>query len=569
MLYSLTQTTSPAIRQWEEARAALDVAMTKYLDLSCSLEASSLREGASTTGLSNIGSALETFHVKLEQHITRARSTLADTQNKINSPIYRVPREILFEIFAHVVYTPDIPLGHYHYPMTNTLIDNYHAVYRLLGVCSVWRTIILTRGSFWSMVPVMDPAIALYPGSLKRHPCSTSLSLERAGGGDLHLAVALLDPATNNTNDLTQFAPRFRTINVMCKSHSVIHRILDYFRDYDSSSRLTDLSVCLKSQGFNEVPQENDYVFPSGSPKQLLFERLVKSLSVLRVRGAMFHLDTALSYSQLTEIHLQELTLGQDSKFVKILVALSSMPCLHHLKLISIKTFPENELVPITFINSSVSLPGLQTLFIQDLYANTLHLLLSFISSHTHHTTLYLTEKCLQVQHPEEPQAGVIDIQELVEIRALSYVNVLIVRCNLKYPMSTDSFRRVIASMTNLETLQITGGHFDAEYCEAITRPQNLGSRLFPQLKHMHIYSATIDKIDSFKAMMASYFESLEWIIFGGGMEKDTYGELEWESFEEEDEAIVWLAHNVQKFELVNWGFEPPESLDRPEWQLW
>ncbi|KAG8758632.1 hypothetical protein FRC11_003321 [Ceratobasidium sp. 423] len=488
------------------------------------------------------------------------------------APIYRIPEDVLSEIFFYVIYTPSIPLAGLRYSMGDTLIDIYRSLHTLLGVCSKWRALALARGSFWSTVPIMEPIYPLYHGEFTtRHPCSTSHSLERAGGGDLHLAVVLPDLTVDGTYDLTKFAPRFRTVNISSKSHSVIDHILSYFRGPGSSNRLTDLSIFFETSEFNQVPQESDYVFRSGDPKQQLFESLIKSLSVLRVRGVMFHLETALSSSRLVELHLQELTLGHDSKLAELLKTLSSVTGLRHLKLISIKTFPDNGFPPTQppTASSGISLPSLQTLLIQDLHANTLQLLLSFVSSRTHTLTLHLTEKCLQVRHPGVAQPDVVGIQGWVGLSGCQSVAILMIEGKTWNWMPVEDLQKTLTYTHNLETLQMCGWRYSEEYCKALTRPQNSDSRAFPRIKNIHFFGSTISDTDSFASMVASHSGSLESMVLGAGIEKDTYGEMEWEDLEEDDEVVICLGRNVPKFEHICWAWDPPEFERKPEWLLW
>ncbi|KDN34821.1 hypothetical protein RSAG8_12119, partial [Rhizoctonia solani AG-8 WAC10335] len=97
------------IQQWEEAGASLANVLANYLKLSTFMENTCLRITKNNNQgdlAGRIDKSLETLHVTLYQQLNQTRVTLAKTRNRLTSPVYCLPEEILSEIFLNVVFTP-------------------------------------------------------------------------------------------------------------------------------------------------------------------------------------------------------------------------------------------------------------------------------------------------------------------------------------------------------------------------------------------------------------------------------------------------------------------------------
>ncbi|KAG8704538.1 hypothetical protein FRC11_009784, partial [Ceratobasidium sp. 423] len=317
------ENTSPTatIHQWEEAGIALANALKKYLDLSLSLESNCLVEGTPPRDLATrIDSALESLHVVLDRQVAEARSSLAKTRDRILSPIYRFPEEVLSEIFMNVAFTFD--RGYPEDIDESRIVEYYRRLYRLLGVCTSWRNAILSRGVFWSIVPVIySTAWCLMTER------AAKLSLERAQGRPLHFTAFLSYSSYDFL--LAEYASRFRTINIASGTEALedMQRFLaDFLYSQSAEPRsLTQLSLCHKYEPtyYDRLPVEEDYVHDNSSPEDP-FNELTSDLSILRIKGAQFNWDRITFSHRLTELHLQDIMVGYDTSLQNLIEALSS-----------------------------------------------------------------------------------------------------------------------------------------------------------------------------------------------------------------------------------------------------
>ncbi|KAH7339078.1 hypothetical protein B0J17DRAFT_401453 [Rhizoctonia solani] len=580
------------LQQWEDARATLANAVNMYLHQCLSLDmAYSSNDTPPKNIASRIDFTLEPFHTTLNKQISQAKSALAHSRNKVLSPIYHCPEEVLFEIFSYVIYDPlDIDDS---VPMVNGLLGMYRSVHSLLGVCTMWKSAVLARGSFWSTVPIMAP----YPRTLRLGcPQAMHLSLERAGGADLHLA-AIIPHCTDklpSLDELSKYASQFRTINIMSGCEGVVRDLMEIFGRLGASRRLSDLSIQLEAdeKTTNALPQWFNYVINPNSSTRSLFDQLLPSLSEFRLHGSPIFWDHVRFSNQLTKLELQEFTLGYDSEIAKVMVALSSASELRHLKFISVKTFPNPGLSGRTTAGPKITLPKLQTLPVQDLYANTLECSLPSIGSRSHQLTLHLTEKTFRILCPGESEAERGHINQVIRLFGHLSVNTLLLDGgDDKKWMCAHVFREILESMPELKALHMDYWDFDEDFCEALQRPSADDTSPFPQLKNLHISSAKIWEKEMFEEMIASHSGTLERLELGAAvclnarpgesdwdwdsdsnsnsdsdLNSDAVSE-EWASVNGDDELAVWLEENVPDFKMMSYGYNPRE-FRFIKWQL-
>ncbi|CAE6404100.1 unnamed protein product [Rhizoctonia solani] len=555
---------SPTIRQWEEAGASLTTALSNYFHLSLALGTNASRDDYPSRDLAaRIDLALNTLHVTLDQQNSQARSALASTRNRILSSVNRLPNEVLSEIFAHVIYTPQDPLEPA--PMKQSLLAMYRSIYKLLRVCSVWKKIILARGSFWSVIPI---TFFTFSGRYAGDIDPTNICIGRAQGGDLHLAAVLpseTDPG--RLLDLTEHAPRFRTVNILSESCYSIGLILHTLRNLGSSANLSDLSIRYKRDNpqLNRLPREHDYIF-SSSTNSHVFEGLLKRISVLRLSGAPISWAGVSFSSQLVELELQDFTLGHDSKLSMLMTALSSATQLQHLQIISAKTFPDDP-SSTTEPTSKISLPNLKTLLVRDLYFNTLHYLLSSITSRSHRLFLHLTRRTFEQAHPASEPVDV-SAQDVLDLFGELTVDTLLLEAEEDDPwLAAEGVWEVLHAMPDVKHLLMHNWDYYKNFCEAIHNSSMPGSS-FPSFKSMYFSGAKIRDEAAFRNMVASYSESLERMqlgaMIGDGSEfTDAHCPVE-----ESEDLATWLEDHVPDFELIG-EYYPLADFLPLEWQLW
>ncbi|KEP49734.1 hypothetical protein V565_094160 [Rhizoctonia solani 123E] len=451
--------------------------------------------------------------------------------------------------------------------MQDSLVTMYQSLHNLLGVCSTWRNIALARGLFWSIIPIME-----YPGSdfMVRNPgkpLSTSLSLERSGNADLHLATIASE--RDRDLDFTQYASRFRSINILSGSIYTIGELLSNFVKSGSDLQVSSLFLCHKiNLPSSQIPPLRTSLSSLRSFKYINFEDLLELISVLRLSNVMFDWDRVQFSHQLVELELQNLTLGYDSELTKLLTSLSTATGLRTLKFISVVTYPIDTLPYIT-TKSSISLPSLQTMVARDLFFNTLDSLLSSITSRSHRLTLHLTKRTCEIIPAEDSVPEGAAAHRIVDLFRQVNVNTLLLEAFQHEGswFSTISIRGLLHAMPDIETLRMHDWDYPTEFCEMIQRPNIPGGFEFPSFKNIHITQARIRDEEAFKNMVASYFKSLDRMELAGTILE------EWEDWkiggdlEGEEPIVAWFEENVPDFQLKN-PIIPPEFCI-PVWQLW
>ncbi|CAE6465072.1 unnamed protein product [Rhizoctonia solani] len=545
--------------------------MAKYLNLSISLETNSVISFAAKSLGIDIESGLEQFHAALGQQLAQARSTLARTRNRLLSPISRLPEDLLSEIFMKAIFThtdppkddSDVDIS----PMEYSVITVHRTLHSLLGVCSLWKNFILVRGIFWSVVPLFySPSISM------RCTQALGLGIARAGTGNLHLAASY--STTGDTIDLdilADHASRFSTCNIFAHSTPAIRSVMKKFLAPDSTKALalSQLSVRVKCHPHRRrYPSDLDYVFPQDSSEQNLFEKLAANLSVLRIRNFDIHWSKIVFSQRLTELHLQGIWC-YESTVIDLLGALS-VTKLRSLKFISVRTVPDD--TPIARdeqIKRTVSLPSLQSLFIEDLFCETLKVILSSITSRSHKLSLFLTPKC---QFPG-------DYSEDAVYKLLRHIPVSI--CSIDGHedgrwLSIPLLKKLLESMSTLETLKINAWKFDRHYCEALTlHPESQSTSQtssFPSLKTLCFTRVIIDDEEAFKNMLASHSGSLQRMVLGGfvchGFDPEAGDILDLHTLEAGGPFVNWISSHVQNLELIGPTCSSPEFQEH-SWHLW
>ncbi|CAE6467274.1 unnamed protein product [Rhizoctonia solani] len=570
MIHGTAQPVYPAIRQWQEAGAFLENALSRYLELSISLKENVSPQDTPPKDLATqIDFALERIQGTIIQRISYTRATLAQMRNRALSPTYYLPREVLSEIFINVVFAPSDLSPFAPEPLKTRVTQMYRALYNLLGVCTVWRDVALNYGLLWSIIPLL--------GSPSRTPIDENSSsvpmhiLERSKGG-LHL-VATRPCDLMCESILAERVPRFHTINISTSSQSTLENILKIFLNENGPERLSlsELSIYLDQDDsyYDALPHEADDLFPLDLMKQASFTRLVPNLSALRVRGAQlcWHM---FNYShRLTELHLQEILFGYDIAAVNFLGVLSSASELRILKLISVRSFyngplNDNEILKIQF-------PKLQTLLVDDLHFNTLDVFLSSIISRSHHLTLLLSGRCLYVRLPRNPrELEEVSWEILYELLRKVLVRDLLIAGDSVDPWPSPSpmvLGGLIKSVApSLETLRMNSWNFDTAYCNVLTHSSLSQDSPALNIINLHITRAKIYNLESLVDMVTSHSKSIQHVRLGLAIQDDRGDQ--WVPVQRDHPLASALEDIIPSCQIIDYQFYPPQFEDAP-WQLW
>ncbi|CAE6485826.1 unnamed protein product [Rhizoctonia solani] len=518
----------------------------------------------------NLATTIDTNIRVVSEQVTETRS-LEWTRNRFAPQLHKLPEEVLSTIFMNVVFNfdhsgiPDSTL------MEQDIYTIYRRLYRLLGVCSTWRGLIMTRGVFWSTIPMVTN---LFTGELGPF----GLSLKRAGGSNLHL-VAVADAESPDISKelieiLAEYAPRFYAINLSIGNHQVlvdaIHKLLE---KYETGS-LTKLSIrSLNDSGnLSWFPSDESYILRLGDPHQILFTELAKALATFRVHGVHFYWQTITFSSRLVELWIENITLGWDDAIISFMQAASSASQLQVLKIITVDTLRRRNSTSGTIVvPPRVVFPNLQSLYIRDIYCNTLTTLLRMIAPGSYHFTFFLRETSLQnvdeLEHdfdgiePGQPEFGLADIGELCDALERVPVHTLMLSEHLASGRLTGpTLQILLGAMPNLKTLKLHRWVFDEVMWGSLKRPlsdQTDPRGRFPALESLQLITTTIVTDEGFQEMVASH--PLQQVLLGGTITADYPVDMAQNPLDKGNNMVKWLQDNVQDFRLVEDQYCPPE----------
>ncbi|CEL61153.1 hypothetical protein RSOLAG1IB_09795 [Rhizoctonia solani AG-1 IB] len=569
MIQNAARPASRAISQWREAAVSLETALNKYLELSISLnESVSPKDTPPKELVTEIDSALEWIQGTIVQKAFRVRATLAQMRNRALSPAYCLPHEVLSEIFTSVVFAPlELPPIAPH-PLKTRLTHMYKGLYKLLGVCTVWRDVAFDYGLFWSIIPILDSPLR---SPIFKTSSSVPIHILERSKGDLHLvATQACDSSCEST--LVESAPRFRTVNISTNSLFTVRNILNIFLQENSPERvaLSELSIYQDQENsyYDVLLHEEDNVFPLDSMEQHLLKKLVFNLSALRIRGAQLPWQMFNYCHRLTELHIQEVQFGYDTEVAGFISTLSSASELRVLKLISVRSFYDSALdnnIP------QIQLPNLKTLLADDLYFNTLNVFLSSITSRSHSLILLLSGRSLYVRLRRIPrELEEVSWETLYELLRNALVRELLIAGDSIDPWPSPSptaLGELIKSVApSLETLWMNSWNFDTAYSNILTHNSLSQQSQAPKLINLRITGAKVYNLESLVDMVASHSSSIQQVQLGLAIQDD--GEDKWTPVKEDHLLVSRLKDVMPVCQIVDYRVYPLEFEDAP-WQLW
>ncbi|KAJ1304404.1 hypothetical protein OPQ81_005553 [Rhizoctonia solani] len=547
-----------AIREWKEAGAELSNSLSKYLDLCSSLKTTSLQEGVRALDLANrVDSVLRTLHAKLDQQLALSRAALSRTRNELISPLHHLPEELLSEIFMNIVFGDDVwedPDGFGPCSMEGSLSAMRQHLYRLLHVCSTWRNVILARDIFWSTVGTYRVWASSHGSFLSR--TNVNLHIRKSEGVNLHLVVALPLAEDFELDGLREHASQFRTINIESEYNgpsSSVKNVIDIFLKNRPSS-LSELSishVTSESYATHILPEEMHIVHYNSSD-WVSFLAIVKSLSVLRIKGATLSWRHMAFSNRLVELRLQTITIGHDSEFAVFLGVLSSAPELRDIKLISVVTLSD-QATPWRTIpgQQHVILPKLKSLLLEDLYFNTLESLFRWLVLGSCQLTLYLTDHSRETASSNsEPEP--VDIENLYSLLRTITVATLVLS---ESQLLRNMLHGLLESMPTLKNLKMHLWECDPIGRDALKwpGPQATWSELadgvsFPKLEQLYLSSLRMgdDNDEVLKEVVASH--SIQKMVLGDLIYREEGGVIVHKRLDGNEAICVWLRSNVPDF---------------------
>ncbi|CAE6474865.1 unnamed protein product [Rhizoctonia solani] len=591
------------IEQWEEAGASLVAAFKDYTDICLGLGNSSLRGDAQWSDLvPRIDSTFGVVHARISRYLGESSRALARTRNKFASPLFKLPQDVLLEIFLNVVFDRDDSeqFGRPSIEQDTWLI--YHRLYDLIAVCSTWRDMIMTNGTFWSVIPMVSSLST--EGERQFELC-----LQRAGESTLHLAANL--GSSMSSRDLAvvlaEHGSRFRTINITMGDTNAIRDVIGKLLKQAQHGSLSQLFIQASGSRIrmHRVPTESDYIVSHDPP----LSNLMQSLTAFRICRVHFRWDTISFSSRLSELRIEQVSLGYDDTIAPFVQALASATNLRDLKIISLLTFRRSGETSDSTPSEPVAFPALESLTIKNLYLNTLEGLLPMISPGSHCLTLFLSRNSLGVNSREDlylsdsddESSDTIDYDSLRRVLEQTLVDTLMMtggRGRAGEWLTRFEFTGLLKSMPTLKTLKLNQWKFGGDLCKSLTRT---GRSHLPELQNLHLSSVEIGDNELFRGMIASH--PLRQVVLGGfsqGVQSQkrmratvapdpfhiVYGgsspgsrihrsirvtaDPEGLEIKEDSEIVQWLRENIPELDLrlTERDYCPPE-FRKDEWRLW
>ncbi|CAE6500626.1 unnamed protein product [Rhizoctonia solani] len=559
------------IQHWEETGAQLESALSAYLHSCLALEQST--STVPSIRVDNLPARLdrriEYFHTLMTQPLAQSLASVTRTRNKLVTSIYRIPPEVLGRIFDFAVNGSRSDLC-----MESAIADTCRCLHRILSVCSVWRKVGTAHAPLWTLVPIVV-LNRLRIISMK----SANLSLERAGRSNLRLAADIGDAFIIPMEFYAKLAghgPRFRSANLCSSSPSTLQFILDSILETAVPGSLTELSLCIDVPRLNER-HDSHYLFQHGGPsKQTAFERVFTNLRVLRLSNVLPRMGNA-PLENLVELRIQEVVFGADTNLRAFLKALTTASQLETLDMISVEAY-EVVVLPVSLHDLQLSLPRLQTIFLEDLTYNVLRTVLSIVKPGAHRTVLSVSNLSLVTQ-----RQGIrldLDITALHNVFQLHNIDTLLLTELWCVHDRGFALRCLLSMLPTLTTIYLDEQYLDRASLVSLTRTPDI-PETFPRLRRIYISSCGIDDIGdqiAFKEMLSSH--PLEEIVLGGSFSEvfeisepgnGSNGDLEQVDIAGTDVRTIsiktWIQENVPKCKLL--GQTEHFRFKWNEWQLW
>ncbi|KDN42447.1 hypothetical protein RSAG8_06764, partial [Rhizoctonia solani AG-8 WAC10335] len=411
------------------------------------------------------------------------------------------------------------------------------------------------------------------------------ISLQRAGAGKLYLAASDEPPALSSdlVDVLTKYCPHFYAINLSARDPDVIRDALDTLTRAGNPGSLAKLALRVSDTYHmnSTLPQESYYIIPRDHPQLDSLTNMLQGLTSFHNSGALIRWDMLAFSTRLVELWINDIMLGYDDKIIPFIQTLSSATELRDLKIISVTTVRSPAFTPNMIKSSSqpARFPNLQSLFVQDIYLNTLLFLLPHIAPGSHRLTLFLTPRCLKTKllgdvdsddDEVEDSANVADLCKILESIPIDTLMLSAFRDSIW--LTKDMIHSLLEAMPALKTLKFYCWTFDQYLWEKLSRSPVAGEKPegppFPALENLHLTLVTFHTTKGFQEMVASH--PLRRVVFGGAIITEvttTYmGQLV--PLQENSSLVEWLRDNVPEVYPVDEEYRPIEFYSH-SWRLW
>ncbi|KAH7325431.1 hypothetical protein B0J17DRAFT_710219 [Rhizoctonia solani] len=494
---------------------------------------------------------------QLPQQLAHSLSSPIEAQNRplvlASSTLADLPEEILIDIFFLLINHAGLgsPLER---PFDKTVHSAYKQLFILIGVCSGWRRICLSRGAFWSLI------------SARKHwkvPESIiDLCLERVKDSDLHLDAELYDAPNDRLLEIiTKYGPRVRTLNLSGETpealRNTVSSLLEQSRPgFIPSLFLRNDQVTLDNDSHHTWP----LLFPLASPEHTLFAGFADSLSALRLRG--FNLGWRhTEFSKLVELKLHHICFHKLSEIADLMHAIASAPILRRLQLIDLRCHLDD--VHTLQIDQHGNFPPLhptlQFLFLKNIRWGLLLLILRSIIPGSYKTVVSYSRKIFLERYSTD--------LTLLKESVLQSFNIDTLMVSRNWVQYSDFIPCLLRAMPTIKGLCIAHCEFTEKTFKGLTcplSPSTDGGNAGPAtIRRLHILGSTFElsDLEGLKEVVTSH--GIQELKLGGSVDRlksdpEHIPTLEHPiRFEDpnDDEHTApikeWLRSAVPKFDLV------------------
>ncbi|KDN42271.1 hypothetical protein RSAG8_06938, partial [Rhizoctonia solani AG-8 WAC10335] len=447
--------------------------------------------------------------------------------------------------------------------METTLLRMFRNLYSLQSVCHLWRDIILSRGVFWHFAPTYCTDVPAL-----RCTQATDLTLERSNG-DLHLAAVVKSHLPGVFRTLKMFS-RFRKVNITADSRAPISDLIERLVEPGPPLILSELSLHEEADHYGPRRRNPTQIFSNASAYWNSFCGLLRSLSVLRVRGTHFAWNHMTFSHRLVELQIQDVKMGKDGYLVRFLKKLSLAPNLRDLKIISVRSSFDSSSLGIVESEKKIHFPSLESLLLADLPFNTLSTVMDYIAPGSYDRTLYLTERCTRyIDHPSNESSLEHLFSHFKGAQAPVDTLVLLGEWGQEW-LSDSELHTLLCSLPEVKTLKLSGWTLGEDEFQAIMGPEVEGSEPaeaeFPELEYLDLSRVQILDEDGLKDLVSCH--PIQRMVLGGSVDHGADESLDFVPFQGNEPIVDWLRLKVPDFTLANDTAQPPE-YSCFVWQLW
>jgi hypothetical protein len=490
--------------------------------------------------------------------LAQSTSILARARNRLASPINFLPEEVLYQIFLNVVYAPENTNS----PMNKSLRAIYGSLHKLLAVCSIWRNIAISRGTLWDIIPAADIPVRSQ---------KLGLSLDRSGGRALHLvAIATADGPPCLFKTITENNVRLRTLNVQSAYSNFITPVIAELLRGGVPDQLSELFMRCSPPKYSQPPRISNCVVEDASIEQADFNKLISSLSALRLSGIQLDWKTTNNVfsDRLVEFHIHKVGLGNsDTAMLDLLLALSSATKLRDLKIVDVRAYrisaQSSSLTP-----PIVVFPKLQSFLLQDVCFNVLEFFLLGIAPGSYHMTLALSDNSFRIGYSGGgmKKVSLAEVTQLITPVKVDTLSLPRGSIDDKAWLKGPDLRALLESVPKLKELKLHGWHFYEDFCDGLCPPPTSDPPFsgfpFQDLEFLQLTAVRIRDQERFRNIPVAL--SPRTMVFNGSIKEEGKS---WVQLTEDDEVVNWLRNNVPGFRLVDAKYDAA-ALKIDQWRL-